>query len=49
MFMRSEAGKRTDMEFSTISMDDHINKMAKDKKTRQNKVWQDRVKKASIG
>jgi hypothetical protein len=49
MFMRSEAGKRTDMEFSTISMDDHINKMAKDKKARQNKVWQDRVKQASIG
>ena len=49
MFMRSEAGKRTDMEFSTISMDDHINKMAKDKKARQNKIWQDRVKQASIG
>ena len=24
LFMMSEAGKRTDMEFSSISMDDHI-------------------------
>ena len=48
MFMRSEAGKRTDIEFSTTSMDKHIAKVTKDKKIRQAKVWEDRVRQASI-
>ena len=48
MFMRNESSKRTDIEFSTVSIDDHINKVAKDKKKRQAKIWQDRVKQASI-
>ena len=48
MFMRSEAGKRTDIEFSTMSMDAHIDKVNKDKKARQAKVWQDRVRQAGI-
>jgi len=48
LFMMSEAGKRTDMEFSSISMDKHIAKVNKDKKERQNKIWKDRVKQAGI-
>ena len=46
LFMMSEAGKRTDMEFSSISMDAHINQVNKEKKERQNKIWQKRIKQA---
>ena len=48
LFMMSEAGKRSDMEFSTVSMDDHIKTISKDKKERQNKVRKERIKKAGI-
>ena len=47
-FMMSEAGKRTDMEFSSISMDKHIAKVNKEKKERHNKIWKDRIKQAGI-
>tara|TARA_R100000458_G_C8019102_1_gene79662 strand:+ start:66 stop:311 length:246 start_codon:yes stop_codon:yes gene_type:complete len=48
LFMMSEAGKRTDMEFSTISMDSHIAKVNKEKKERQNKIWKKRIKQARV-
>ena len=48
LLMMSEAGKRTDMEFSSISMDEHISKVGKEKKERQNKIWKDRIKQAGI-
>ena len=48
LFMMSEAGERTDMEFSSISMDEHISKVGKEKKERQNKIWKDRIKQAGI-
>ena len=46
--MMSEAGKRTDMEFSSMSMNDHISKVNKGKKERQNKIWKNRIKQAGI-
>ena len=48
LFMMSEAGRRTDMEFSSISMDKHIAKVNKEKKERHNKIWKDRIKQAGI-
>jgi hypothetical protein len=48
LFMMSEAGKRTDMEFSSMSMNDHISKVNKGKKERQNKIWKNRIKQAGI-
>ena len=48
LFMMSEIGKRSDMEFSTVSMDDHIKTVSKGKKERQDKVWKERIKKAGI-
>ena len=48
LFMMSEAGKRTDMEFSSISMDAHIDKINKEKKERQNKIWKKRIKQARV-
>ena len=47
MFMQSEIGKRSDIEFSTMSMDDHIAKSAKSRNKNTNKIWKDRIKKAS--
>ena len=48
LFMMSEAGKRTDMEFSSMSMNDHISKVNKGKIERQNKIWKNRIKQAGI-
>ena len=48
LFMMSEAGKITDMEFSSISMDDHIKTVNKEKKERQNKIWKVRIKQAGV-
>ena len=46
MYMGSEIGKRSDIEFSTMGMDDHIAKTAKDRTSKNNKVWADRIKQA---
>ena len=46
MFMQSEIGKRSDIEFSTMSMDDHIAKSAKSRNKNTNKIWKDRIKQA---
>jgi len=48
MYMGSEIGKRSDIEFSTMSMDDHIAQTAKEKTTKNNKVWADRIKQAGV-
>ena len=48
LFMMSEAGKRSDIEFSTMSMDSHVEKISKEKKERSNKIWKERVRKAGI-
>jgi len=46
MFMGSEIGKRSDIEFSTMSMDDHIAKTKKTNKHTSNKIWKERIKQA---
>ena len=46
MFMGSEIGKRSDIEFSTISMDEHIANSAKERQRKNNKVWENRIKQA---
>jgi len=46
MFMQSEIGKRSDIEFSTMSMDDHIAKTKKTNKHTSNKIWKERIKQA---
>lgn len=48
MYMGSEIGKRSDIEFSTMSMDDHIAQTAKEKTNKSNKIWADRIKQAGV-
>ena len=48
LFMMSEGGKRTDVEFSVKNMDEHIATINKDKKERQNKIWKKRMKQAGV-
>jgi len=48
LFMQSEIGKRSDIEFSTMSMDDHIGKISKDRSEKESKIWADRVKQAGV-
>ena len=43
LFMQSEIGKRSDIEFSTVSMDSHIDKINKDKIEKSNKFWKEKV------
>tara|TARA_R100001163_G_C5001524_1_gene150491 strand:+ start:672 stop:812 length:141 start_codon:yes stop_codon:yes gene_type:complete len=42
----SEVGKRSDVEFSTISMDSHVEKLSKERKIKDNKMWKERIKQA---
>jgi hypothetical protein len=46
LFMQSEIGKRSDIEFSTMSMDDHIGKISRDRSKKESKIWADRIKQA---
>ena len=46
MFMQSEIGKRSDIEFSEVSMDSHINKLNKDKRSKSQKFWNEKVRQA---
>ena len=46
MFMGSEIGRRSDIEFSEVSMDSHINKINKKKLKKSGKFWSDKVKQA---
>jgi len=46
--MMSEAGKRSDIEFSQVSMDSHIDKIKKEKTKKLNNVWKERVKQAGV-
>jgi hypothetical protein len=48
LFMMSEGGKRTDVEFSSKSMDEHIASISMSKKKRENKIWQERIKQARV-
>jgi hypothetical protein len=48
LFMMSEGAKRSDVEFSVKNMDEHIASIAIDKKKRQNKIWQERIKQAGV-
>jgi hypothetical protein len=46
--MMSEAGKRSDIEFSEVSMDSHIDQMKKEKTKKLNNVWKERVRQAGV-
>jgi hypothetical protein len=48
LFMMSESGKRSDVEFSVKNMDEHIATVKKEKSERQNKIWKERIKQARI-
>tara|TARA_R100000278_G_C5392850_1_gene136768 strand:+ start:38 stop:283 length:246 start_codon:yes stop_codon:yes gene_type:complete len=48
LYMMSEAGKRSDVEFSTISMDSHVEKLSKERKIKDNKMWKERIKQAGV-
>lgn len=48
LFMQSEIGKRSDIEFSTVSMDSHIDKLNKNKIEKSNKFWKEKVRQAGI-
>ena len=48
LFMQSEIGKRSDIEFSTVSMNSHIDKLNKNKIEKSNKFWKEKVRKAGI-
>jgi hypothetical protein len=42
--MMSEVGKRTDIEFSTTTMDSHIDKINKDRAKKNSKFWDGKLK-----
>ena len=42
--MISEVGKRTDIEFSTTTMDSHIDKIKKDRAKKSTKFWDSKLK-----
>tara|TARA_R100001086_G_scaffold214744_1_gene130837 strand:+ start:258 stop:407 length:150 start_codon:yes stop_codon:yes gene_type:complete len=46
--MQSEIGKRSDIEFSEVSMDSHINKINKDRIAKSNKFWKEKVRQAGV-
>lgn len=48
LFMQSEIGKRSDIEFSTVSMDSHIDKLNKNKIEKSNNFWKEKVRQAGI-
>ena len=48
MFMRNESSKRTDIEFSTTTLDAHISKIQKDKQLKDSSMWKKRIKQASM-
>jgi len=48
LFMQSEIGKRSDIEFSEVSMDSHINKINKDKIKKSNKFWKEKVRQSGV-
>ena len=44
LYMMSEVGKRTDIEFSTTTMDSHIDKINKDRAKKSTKFWDSKLK-----
>ena len=44
LYMMSEVGKRTDIEFSTTTMDSHIDKIKKDRAKKSAKFWDSKLK-----
>ena len=44
LYMMSEVGKRTDIEFSTTTMDSHIDKINKDRAKKNSKFWDGKLK-----
>ena len=47
LFMQSEVGKRSDIEFSTTNVEDHIKQISANKKKKENEMWSKRIKQAS--
>lgn len=43
LYMGTERGKRSDVEFSTIDMDTHTNSMVKERQEESNKFWKEKV------
>ena len=44
LYMMSEVGKRTDVEFSHVSMEDSIKEIKQDRTERNQKFWKDKLK-----
>jgi hypothetical protein len=43
MFMMSEQGKRSDIEFNTISLDDHVASEVAQREAKQKNFWKEKV------
>jgi hypothetical protein len=43
MYMGSDIGKRSDIEFSTIDSETHINNMIKERSGSQEKFWKEKL------
>ena len=48
MYMGSEIGKRSDIEFSTDSIEKLSEKASKEREKKTNKIWADRIKQAGV-
>ena len=46
LWMRTERGARTDVEFSSVSMDSHIDGLVKERENKASKFWTDATNKA---
>ena len=44
LYMGSEIGRRTDIEFSSVTMGSHIDKIKKDRAKKDTKFWNNKVK-----
>lgn len=48
LYMGTEAGKRTDVEFSSTTIEEHTKQIMSNKKDKSDKFWADKVKQAGV-
>ena len=46
--MGTEAGKRTDVEFSSTTIEEHTKQIISNKQDKSDKFWADKVKQAGV-
>ena len=43
MYMGSDVGKRSDIEFSVVDSDTHVKNLEKQRQAKQNKYWKEKI------